>query len=371
MDRVLVGMGVDCTTRTRTRTPTTSNHKLRSLVTTTVAKSRETCASTRLPTGTAWTSYHVCWRKHDAESIKQYKAALGAKRWEKQKQWWNRRKTRGGRRPSTPTADDTDEAEVGTDKAKINKGSEHKGAKEGGVYMLYGGSARGQGEAHLTLTARAAHARMTQAPARFEQVCGAIGRAAVKLAENVDAHIEFELTRRCGGIYKDMPSEQSIEQPSEQPSKQSIEQSTEQPTDMPIMPTEQPMDMPIMPTEQPKDMPIEQTNEWPTNMPTKQPTDMPTGQPMEQPTDKPTDKLKEQSIDIDYGKVKPNMSEMATLEGAHLVFKDITLKSGYMQSKRTSVATSRWRHTRVSFGLMRTHLSMHMTRTAGCGVLTT
>ena len=24
-----------------------------------------------------------CWRKHDPESIEQYKAALGAKRWEK------------------------------------------------------------------------------------------------------------------------------------------------------------------------------------------------------------------------------------------------------------------------------------------------
>ena len=31
---------------------------------------------------------------------------------------------------------DTDEAEVDTDKAEINKGSEHKGAKKGGVYTV-------------------------------------------------------------------------------------------------------------------------------------------------------------------------------------------------------------------------------------------
>ena len=102
---------------------------------------------------------------------------------------------------------------------------------------------------NLTLTACAPHARMTQALACFERAFGAIGRAAVELSENIDALIEFELTRRRGGIYKDMPSEQSIEQPIEQPSEQSIEQSAEQPTDMPIMPTEQPTDMLIMPTE--------------------------------------------------------------------------------------------------------------------------
>ena len=62
---------------------------------------------------------------------------------------------------------------------------------------------------------RAPHARLTQALARFERACGAIGRAAVKLAEEVDACIEFELTRRRVGFYKDMPSEQSIEQPTD------------------------------------------------------------------------------------------------------------------------------------------------------------
>ena len=61
---------------------------------------------------------------------------------------------------------------------------------------------------------------------------------------------------------------------------------------------------------------------------------------MEQPTGKLTDKLKEQLIDMDYSKVKPNMSEMVMLEGAHSVFKDITTKSRYMQSKHTSVMTS-------------------------------
>ena len=29
----------------------------------------------------------LCWRKHGAKSIEQFKAALGTKRWEKQKQW--------------------------------------------------------------------------------------------------------------------------------------------------------------------------------------------------------------------------------------------------------------------------------------------
>ena len=246
----------------------------------------------------------LCWRKHDAESIEQCKAALGAKRWERKKQWW--RKIRGGQKPSTPTTDDTDEAGVDTDKAEIDKGSERKGARKGGMYMLYGSShgARGQGGSHLTLTARAPHARMTQALAHFERPCGAIGCAAVKLAEEVGAHIEFELTRRCGDIYKDMPSEQPSEQSIEQPSKQLIKQSTEQPTDM------------------------------------------------------PTDKPKEQSIDMDHGKVKPNVSAMTTLEGAHSVFKNIALKSRHMQSKRTSVATSRWRHMCASFGSMHMHRSI-------------
>ena len=35
----------------------------------------------------------LCWRKHNAESIEQFKAALGTKRWEKQRQWWNQWKT--------------------------------------------------------------------------------------------------------------------------------------------------------------------------------------------------------------------------------------------------------------------------------------
>ena len=61
---------------------------------------------------------------------------------------------------------------------------------------------------------------------------------------------------------------------------------------------------------------------------------------------------------MDYGNVKPNMLEMAMLEGAHSVFKDIALKSRYMQSKHTSVATSRWQHTCVSFRSMHTHQSI-------------
>ena len=75
-------------------------------------------------------------------------------------------KTCGGRRPSTPTADrdDVDGAKVDTDKAEIDtgSGSKHKGTKKGGVYMLYGGSARGQGGSHLTLTARAPHAHIIE-----------------------------------------------------------------------------------------------------------------------------------------------------------------------------------------------------------------
>ena len=116
--------------------------------------------------------------------------------------------------------------------------------------------------------------------ARFERACGAIGRAAVKLAEEVDACIEFELTRRRVGFYKDMQSEQSI----------------------------------------------------------KQPTDM------------PTDKPKEQSMNTHYDKVKPNVSEMVTLEGAHSVCKDIILECGDKQTKYTSVATRCWQRGRTSFG---------------------
>ena len=187
---------------------------------------------------------------------------------------------------------------------------------------------------------------MTQALARFERACGAIGRAAVKLAEEVDACIKFELTRRRVSFYKDMLSEQSIEQPTdmpimpkEQPKDMLSEQSIEQPTDMLIMLKEQPMDMP------PKQ---------PTDMPTEQPTDMPT----KQPTDMPTDRPKEQSIDMGYGKVKPKLFEMATLEGAHSTFKGIAIKNGHMQSKRASVATSRWRHAHASFGSVRMHRSI-------------
>ena len=62
----------------------------------------------------------------------------------------------------------------------------------------------------------------------------------------------------------------------------------------------------------------------------------------------PMDKLKEQSMDMHYVKVKPNVSEMATLR--ELVFKDIILKSGYKQTKRTSVARSRWRCVRMPCG---------------------
>ena len=72
----------------------------------------------------------------------------------------------------------------------------------------------------------------------------------------------------------------------------------------------------------------------------------------------PTDRPKEQSIDMGYGKVKPNMFEMATLEGAHSIFKGIRIKNRHMQSKRASVATSRRRHARASFGSVRTHRSI-------------
>ena len=90
---------------------------------------------------------------------------------------------------------------------------------------------------------------------------------------------------------------------------------------------EQPTDMPVMLKEQPTDMPTKQ----PTDMPTEQPTDM----PMKQPADMLTDRPKGRSIDMGYGKVKPNMFEMATLEGAHSIFKGIAIKNGHMQSKRT------------------------------------
>ena len=80
---------------------------------------------------------------------------------------------------------------------------------------------------------------------------------------------------------------------------------------------------------------------------------------MKQLADMPTDRPKEQSIDMGHGKVKPSIFEIATLEGAHSVFKGIALKSGHMQSKRTSVVTSRcMAATRTSFRSMRTHRSI-------------
>ena len=89
-----------------------------------------------------------------------------------------------------------------------------------------------------------------------------------------------------------------------------------------------------VPIEPPADVPTEQ----PTDMPPEQPTDVPTEQPMDMPTDKP----KEQSMNLHYSKMKPNVSEMVTLEGAHSVFKDIILESRHKQTKHTSVATGRW-----------------------------
>ena len=71
-----------------------------------------------------------------------------------------------------------------------------------------------------------------------------------------------------------------------------------------------------------------------------------------------TGKLKEQLMNLHCSKVKPNMSEMAMLEGAHSVFKDIILESGYKQIKCTSVATSCWQHVRTSFGSVCTHQSI-------------
>ena len=61
-----------------------------------------------------------------------------------------------------------------------------------------------------------------------------------------------------------------------------------------------------------------------------------------------------------WGTRESSFSEEEWREGMtaqHSVFKDITLKSGHMQSKRTSVATNCWWHTRASFRSMRTHRS--------------
>ena len=169
-------------------------------------------------------------------------------------------------------------------------------------------------------------------------VCGAIGRAAVKLAEEVEACIKFELTQRCAGFYKDMLSEQSIGQPTdmpimskEQPKAMLSKQSIEQPTDMLIIPKGQPADML---TKQPADMLTEQQ----TDMPLKQLTDMLMGRP------------KEQSINMGHSKMKPNMIEMAMLEGAHSVFKGIIIKNRHLQSKHASVMMSCGRHAHASFG---------------------
>ena len=67
-----------------------------------------------------------------------------------------------------------------------------------------------------------------------------------------------------------------------------------------------------------------------------------------------TDKPKQQSMNLHYSKVKPNMSEVVTLEGAHSVFKHIILKSRYKQTKHTSVAMRHWQHACTSFGSVHT-----------------
>ena len=105
-----------------------------------------------------------------------------------------------------------------------------------------------------------------------------------------------------------------------------------------------------MPPEPHTGVPTEQ----PTDMPLEQPTDVPTEQPVDMPTDKPNEQL----MNLQYSKVKPKVSEMATLEGAHSVFKDLILESRYKHTKCTSTATSCWRRVRTSFGLVRTHQSI-------------
>ena len=129
----------------------------------------------------------------------------------------------------------------------------------------------------------------------------------------------------------------------------------EQPTEVPTQP---PKDAPMeQPTEQPAEVPTQPLKDVPTtDMPLEQPTEVPTEQPTDMPTDMLTDKPKEQSMDMHYSELKPNVSKMATLEG--LVFKDIILGSGYMQTERTSAATSRWRRARMPCGSVRTHRSI-------------
>ena len=53
--------------------------------------------------------------------------------------WWKRIRAR--QKLGTLTADIMDKAEVDMDKAEIDKGSEHKGAKKDGMYMMYSDSA--------------------------------------------------------------------------------------------------------------------------------------------------------------------------------------------------------------------------------------
>ena len=91
---------------------------------------------------------------------------MGAKHWEKKKQWWKRICAR--QKPSTPKADDTDEAEVNMGRAKIDTSSVHKGTKKVGMYMMYGDGGRGTGSMHITYTACALHACMTQALTGFK-----------------------------------------------------------------------------------------------------------------------------------------------------------------------------------------------------------
>ena len=144
--------------------------------------------------------------------------------------------------------------------------------------MLHSNSAQGQGGSHLTLMACTLHAHMTQALAHFKRTCRAIGHAAVKLAEDINMHIEIEFTRRCPLM---LPIKHMVKLLTEQLIERLSEQLIEQPMDMPI---EQPI-------EQPTDMLSEQSIEQPMDMLTKQPMDMPSKQSIEQPSEQSIEQL--------------------------------------------------------------------------------
>ena len=92
----------------------------------------------------------LCKRKHDAESIKKYKAALGQDQWELKRKWW---KARAISRDPAPAAAPTRRANATDDKGEADTDSDAKASKSGGRCKLFGdGGTWRQGSSHFTFT---------------------------------------------------------------------------------------------------------------------------------------------------------------------------------------------------------------------------